>query len=66
MCAKKLKKLIFFTQNDKFKCWIQHSGNEENLYLSILPMFEAENFERNRVANKIISHYKPVCNLESE
>ena len=56
----------FFTQNDKFKCWIKNAGSEEDLYLSIFPMFEAETFERNRVADKIISHYKPVCNLQSE
>ena len=63
---KKTEKNDFFIRNDKFKCWITHGGNEENLYLAILPMFEAENFERNRVADKIISHYKPVCNLESK
>ena len=64
--CEKTEKNDFFTQNDKFKCWIKHGGNEENLYLAILPMFEAENFERNRVADKIVLHYKPVCNSESE
>ena len=39
----------FFTQNDSFKCWIQHAGSEEQLYLSILPLWESEEAERKRI-----------------
>jgi hypothetical protein len=54
----------FFTQNENFKCWIQHAGNENNLYLSILPLWESEAPERKRIVNKIISKYRPLCQIE--
>ena len=60
--CEKTEKTDFFIKNDKFKCWLQNGGREENLYLSILPMFEAEDYERKRVVEKIISGYKPICN----
>ena len=54
----------FFTQNDKFKCWIQHAGSEELLYLAIYPMPESEETDRERIVQKIISKYKPPCNID--
>ena len=54
----------FFTQNDNFKCWIQHAGNEESLYLAILPLWESEAPERKRIVDKIISKYRPLCQTE--
>ena len=60
--CEKTEKTDFFTQNDNFKCWLQKGGREENLYLAILPMFEAEEYDRKRVVHKIVSSYKPVCN----
>ena len=54
----------FFTQNDNFKCWIQHAGTEDNLYLSILPLWESEKLERKRIVTKIISKYRPLCQTE--
>ena len=54
----------FFTQNEKFKCWIQHAGNEEMLYLSILPLLESDEPERKRIVEKIISKYRPLCQIE--
>ena len=54
----------FFTQNEKFKCWIQHAGNEEMLYLSILPLWESDEPERKRIVEKIISKYRPLCQIE--
>ena len=54
----------FFTQNDNFKCWIQHAGNEEMLYLSILPLWESEEPERKRIVEKIIAKYRPLCQTE--
>ena len=54
----------FFTQNDNFKCWIQHAGSEDNLYLSILPLWESEELERKRIVAKIISKYRPLCQTE--
>jgi hypothetical protein len=58
----KTTKADFFTSNDKFKCWITHAGNEDNLYLSIYPMWDSEKAERERIVNKAISRYQPVCN----
>ena len=60
--CEKTEETNFFTQNESFKCWLQNGGREENLYLSIFPMFEAEDYERKRVVDKIISGYKPICN----
>ena len=52
----------FFTKNAQFKCWLSHAGSEENLYLSIYPMWESSESQRRQLENKIISRYKPVCN----
>mgnify|MGYP000880142433 FL=1 len=55
----------FFTKNDQFKCWLSYAGKEENLYLSIYPMWESDRSERTQLVRKIISKYKPVCNENS-
>ena len=52
----------FFTKNAQFKCWLSHAGSEENLYLSIYPMWESSESQRRQLENKIIARYKPVCN----
>jgi len=52
----------FFTKNDQFKCWLSYAGKEENLYLSIYPMRESSQSERNQLVKKVIARYKPVCN----
>ena len=54
----------FFTQNDNFKCWIQHAGNEASLSLAILPLWESDEPERKRIVDKIISKYRPLCQVE--
>lgn len=54
----------FFTKNDKFKCWLTHAGSENNLYLSIYPMSNSDKNERERIVNKTISKYNPLCNLK--
>jgi len=56
----------FFKKNDQFKCWMSYAGKEENLYLSIYPMCESSQPERNQLVKKIISRYKPVCNEVNE
>jgi len=62
--VEKTEKTDFFTQNDKFKCWIQHAGNETNLSLAILPLWESDEPERKRIVDKIISKYRPLCQVE--
>ena len=52
----------FFTKNVQFKCWLSYAGKEENLYLSIYPMWESSGSERSQLVRKIISKYRPVCN----
>lgn len=64
--SEKTKEKDFFTKNDKFKCWISHAGSENNLYLSILPMWESCKEDRERIVNKTIDRYSPPCNLENE
>ena len=63
--CEKTEEKDFFTKNDKFKCWISHAGSENNLYLSILPMFESEKEDLERIVYQTISKYNPVCNSES-
>ena len=52
----------FFTKNERFKCWLSNAGGEDNLYLSIYPMWESNSSERSQLVRKVISKYKPVCN----
>ena len=56
----------FFIKNDQFKCWMSYAGKEEDLYLSIYPMWESSQSQRNQLVKKIISKYKPVCNEVNE
>ena len=62
--SEKTEKVDFFTKNEKFKCWLRKAGLKQNLYLSIYPMWESDKTERRRLADKTISKYKPICNLE--
>ena len=62
--VEKTEETDFFIQNEKFKCWIQHTGSEKLLYLAIYPMPDSEESERERVVQKIISKYRPPCNTE--
>ena len=52
----------FFKKNDQFKCWMSYAGKEENLYLSIYPMWESSESERLQLAQKIVNKYEPICN----
>ena len=60
--SEKVTENNFFIKNEKFKCWLQHAGSENQLYLSIYPMWDSEKGDRERIVQKIISKYKPVCN----
>ena len=55
----------FFINNERFKCWISYAGKEENLYLSIYPMWESNVSQRRQLIRKVISKYKPVCNEDN-
>jgi hypothetical protein len=52
----------FFKKHEKSKCWTDAAGYEENLYLSIYPMWDSTPDERKRLVGKIINKYKPSCN----
>ena len=60
--SEKTKETDFFTKNDKFKCWITHAGSEDNLYLSIYPMYDSDKNNRQKIVNKTIGKYHPICN----
>jgi len=62
--SEKVTESNFFINNDKFKCWLQQAGSEDSLYLSIYPLWDSEKTDRERIVQKIISKYKPVCNTE--
>jgi len=61
--TEKVTEKDFFTKNPRFKCWLTNSGKEKNMYLSIYPMWKSERSERLRIVHKVISGFKPVCNL---
>ncbi|MGI0073417.1 MAG: hypothetical protein ACREA3_06370 [Nitrosotalea sp.] len=56
----------FFIKNEKFKCWISYAGSQENLYLSIFPMWGSQPEERIKIVNRIVARYKPACNVEDQ
>ena len=56
----------FFTKNEQFKCWLSNAGGENNLYLSIYPMWESNQSARKQLVHKIVDKYKPVCNQINE
>ena len=60
--SEKTKDADFFTKNDKFKCWITHAGSENNLYLSIYPMPDSDKISRQKIVDKTIGKYNPICN----
>ncbi len=64
--SEKTKAIDFFTKNNKFKCWLTHSGSEDNLYLSIYPMDGSDKQDRERIVQKTITKYRPVCNSDSQ
>lgn len=54
----------FFVQHHDFKCWVKHSGSEKSLFLAILPLFDSSAIHRKNIMHKIMTHYKPPCNLD--
>jgi len=62
--TEKTNELDYFKKNDKFKCWLDNAGSENNLYLSIYPMADSEEIERKKIVSKAIEKYKPICNME--
>ena len=60
--SEKTKETDFFTKNEKFKCWITHAGSEDNLYLSIYPMPDSDKNNRQKIVDKTIGKYNPICN----
>ena len=56
----------FFTKNERFKCWLSNAGGENNLYLSIYPMWGSSQSARNQLVRKIVYKHKPVCNKARE
>jgi len=54
----------FFVQHPNFNCWLKHAGSEKSLFLAILPLFESSNIHRKNILQKIITHYKPLCNTD--
>ena len=62
--CEKTEKDDFFTENEKFKCWVSHAGSKNEIYLSIFPLWDSQENERKRIVDKIILRYKPTCNME--
>lgn len=56
------KEPSFFVSNPSFKCWIERAGYERNLYLAILPMFDADKTGRAHVKDKLVASLRPPCN----
>ncbi len=64
--SEKTKDKDFFTKNDNLKCWILNAGTENNLYLAILPMWKSNKEEREKIVNKIMMKYNPICNQNNQ
>ena len=60
--CEKTKDQSFFVKHSQYKCWINHLGSEKSLHLAILPLFESDSERRKIIFQKIIAHYKPLCN----
>ena len=60
--CEKTEDTSFFVKHSQYKCWVEHSGSEKSLHLAILPLFESDSERRKIIFQKIISHYKPLCN----
>lgn len=60
--CEKTEDTSFFVKHSHHKCWIKHSGSEKSLHLAILPLFESDFKRRKIVFQKILAHYKPLCN----
>ncbi len=60
--CEKTKDKSFFVKHSQYKCWINHLGSEKSLHLAILPLFESDSEHRKIIFQKIIAHYKPLCN----
>lgn len=56
----------YFTKNPLFKRWIRASSGEGNLYICILPLFEADAARRRNIVGRIVSQYRPECNFQEE
>jgi len=54
----------YLTAHSSFKCWTDNSGSEKSLYVAIFPTFEFGNEEREKILDRIITRYHPVCNSE--
>jgi len=54
----------FFVQHPNFSCWVKHAGSEKSLFLAILPLFDSSDIHRKNVLQKIMIHYKPLCNTD--
>lgn len=54
----------YFTKNPLFKNWLRAAGGEGNLYICILPLFESDPLQRQDIVARIVSMYKPECNLQ--
>lgn len=60
--AEKTEDAEFFTKNQKFQCWLQNAGNQDNLYLAIYQAHNLEPNMRKKILDKIIQRYLPLCN----
>ena len=60
--CEKIEDKSFFAQHSRHECWIEHSGSEKSLHLAILPLFESNSERRKIIFQKIVAHYKPLCN----
>ena len=64
--SEKTEESDFFTKNDKFKCWVTHAGSDSNLYLAIHLMSNSDAKDRERIVDKTIARYNPICNKDDK
>lgn len=58
-----LSEKSFYLKHDKLKCWINFSGNEDNLFIAFYDVSKSSSEERVNTLMELIDKYKPVCNF---
>lgn len=52
----------FYKSHHAYSCWIKQAGSESNLFIGVHQMPNSTQEVREKVEQKLISDYNPVCN----
>lgn len=52
----------FLRSHHSYQCWLREAVSEQNIYISIYPMPNSTEEQRQEIEGRLISQYHPVCN----